>query len=325
MTAAACRIRMKPHTPHSSIPSRWPLPRALLVAVTAALAGTGYMLFEAQWLRLRRRRIELPGLPTELEGLKLLHISDLHAGAPGPARRAIAKLARASRKADADIVLFTGDMTDKKKDLRPFLPLLAEINGRYGKFAVLGNHDHGLRKTVIQDLARRITGHSRRGRKEIPTCDLSETVTLNRELLSQAGIRLLENECATLMTRGGGVQVCGVDDFLYGSADFESTARQVDRSNGLRLLLTHSPDAVEWVPDGVYNLVLAGHTHGGQICLPHPTKSKILLSTSGSDFGAGVYRLKDFTMHVSPGVGTTLLPFRLLSRPEITLLELVSG
>ena len=294
-------------------------------AATAVVATVAYMLFEAQWLRLRRRRLVLPGLPAELEGLKLLHISDLHGGAPGPGGRAIAKLSASARRADADIVLFTGDMTDKKNDLRPFLPLLAEIGSRYGKFAVLGNHDHGLRKTVLQELARMLTGSGWRGKKEIPSESLAETVALNRELLAQAGIRLLENECATLLAHGGSVQVCGMDDCQYGYADFKGTAGQVDRSVGLRVLLSHSPDAVAWIPDGVYQLVLAGHTHGGQICIPHPTKGKILLSTSGSDFGAGIYHRDGFTMHVSPGVGTTLLPFRLLSRPEITLLELTRG
>jgi hypothetical protein len=216
-------------------------------------------------------------------------------------------------------------MTDKKKDLRPWLPLLAEISGRYGTFAVLGNHDHGLRKTILQDLARRFTGRNQPGPKEFPTGELSETVALNRELLSQAGIRLLENECATVVTRGGDIQVCGMDDNQYGYADFEGTASQVDRGKGLRVLLSHSPDAADLLPSGVYSLVLAGHTHGGQICIPHP-RGKILLSTSGSEYGAGIYRLGDgLTMHVSPGVGTTLLPFRFLSRPEITLLELVSA
>jgi predicted MPP superfamily phosphohydrolase len=283
------------------------------------------MLFEAQWLRLRKRKLPVPGLPSTLEGFRILHISDLHAGAPGPGARAVAKLVKASRRADADLVLFTGDMTDKKKDLGPHLPLLAEIGSRYGKFSVLGNHDHGLRKTVLQDLARRITGREKLGPREIPTESLEETVALNRELLAQAGIRLLENECAALATRGGTVQVCGIDDVQYGYADFEGTAGQVDPDAGLRVLLSHSPDAVAWVPDGVYGLVLAGHTHGGQICIPHPTRGRILLSTSGSRFGAGVYRVGGYTMHVSPGVGTTLLPFRLLSRPEITLLELVTG
>ncbi|MHB8859297.1 MAG: metallophosphoesterase [Thermoleophilia bacterium] len=297
--------------------------RAISLALAAAISLTAYMLFEAQWLKLRKKRLPIDGLPAGLEGLKLLHISDLHGGARGPGGRAIAKLARASRRADADIVLFTGDMTDKKKDMTPFLPLLAEIGSRYGKFAVLGNHDHGLRKTVLQDLMRRFTGRSVIGPREIPGEDLEETVDLNRGLLAQAGIRLLENECATLATRGGKAQVCGVDDCQYGYADFEGTARQTDPDAGVRVLLSHSPDAVEWAAGGGdYDLVLAGHTHGGQICLPHPTKGRIMLSTSGSLYGSGMYRVKDLQMHVSPGVGTTLLPFRLLRRPEITLLEL---
>ena len=292
------------------------------MAAAAAASLTAYMLFEAQWLRLRRRRVTVAGLPAELDGFRVLHISDLHGGARGPGGRAIAKLVSASRKADPDLVLFTGDMTDKKKDLRPFLPMLAEIGSRYGKFSVLGNHDHGLRKTVIQDLARRLTGRQRRGPKEFPEENLGDTVALNRELLGRAGIRLLENECATLAARGG-VQVCGVDDCQYGYADFEGTAAQVDRGAGVRILLTHSPDAVRWTGGAGYDLVLAGHTHGGQICLPHPTKGRILLSTSGSAFGSGMYRVNGLDMHVSPGVGTTLLPFRLLRRPEITLLELI--
>lgn len=297
-------------------------PRAILLALAAALSLTAYMLFEAQWLKLRKKRLPIEGLPAGLEGLRLLHISDLHGGACGPGGRAIAKLAPASRRADADIVLFTGDMTDKKKDVRPFLPLLAEIGSRYGKFAVLGNHDHGLRKTVLQDLMRRLTGRSTPGSREVPEENLEATLSLNRELLAQAGIRLLENECATLATPGGKAQICGVDDCQYGYADFEGTAGQADPEAGFRVLLSHSPDAVEWAGGGNYDLVLAGHTHGGQICLPHPTRGRIMLSTSGSLYGSGMYRVNGLQMHVSPGVGTTLLPFRLLRRPEITLLEL---
>jgi predicted MPP superfamily phosphohydrolase len=161
-------------------------------------------------------------------------------------------------------------------------------------------------------------------RPQLRAEDSPKTLQTVSEPRTARGRIAAENECATVMTRGGSVQVCGMDDFQYGYADFEGTASQVDRGTGLRLLLSHSPDAADLIPAGTYDLVLAGHTHGGQICVPHPTKGKILLSTSGSDYGAGIYHLGGLTMHVSPGVGTTLLPFRFLSRPEITLLELVS-
>lgn len=303
------------------------LPRSLakLMAITgvAGLAGAGYMLFEAQWLRLRRRRLELPGLAAGLDGLKLLHVSDLHAGAPGPSIRAIRKFVDRAADAGADMILFTGDMTDKKRDLTPYLELLARVDAPLGKYAVLGNHDHGLRKTFLSDMARRFTGRGGRGRFEIASEDISHTVALNRELLAQADIRLLENECARVVFFGEELQLCGVDDFQYGYADLPLIDSQLDRSVGLRILLSHSPDIVQIVPDGDFHLVLSGHTHGGQICIPHPTRGKMLLSSSGSDYGSGLYRMPGLILHVSPGVGTTLLPFRLLSRPEITLLELV--
>lgn len=284
------------------------------------------MSFEAQWLRLRRRSLPLPGLPAALEGLKLLHVSDLHAGMPGFNDRAINRFVDKAAAVQADLVLFTGDMVNKKKDITPYLELLDRIEARHGKFAVLGNHDHGMRKTVLEDLSRRLTGRSNpRARNEVAGENLDETVATARRLLGQAGIRLLDNECVRLQIDGAAVQVCGVDDFQYGYAEMEKTERQVDRSIPLRLLLTHSPDAIDHVISDEYNLLLAGHTHGGQICLPHPTRGRILLSTSGSGFGDGVYRRRGMTMHVSRGVGTTLVPFRLFSRPEITLLELTAA
>ena len=284
------------------------------------------MLFEAQWLRLRRLSLILPGLPPAYDGLKILHISDLHAGVPGPNEAVASKLARIASGTEPDIVFFTGDMTDKKRDIKPYLPMLKEIRSRYGKFAVLGNHDHGLRKTVPEDLLNRLTGiELGHDKSEVVDRVFEETVAANRSLLAEAGIQLLENEC--LKTRAGSeeVQICGVDDFQYGFADIEGTAGQVDHAVPLRILLSHSPDIADYISNGDYHLLLAGHTHGGQICLPHPTRGKILLSTSGSSYGAGLYRPGNTVMHVSPGVGTTLLPFRLLRRPEITLLELTSG
>lgn len=301
------------------------LTKIMSITGVAGLAGAGYMLFEAQWLKLRRRRLELAALPAALDGFKILHVSDLHAGAPGPGIRAIRKFVAGASAAGADMIVFTGDMTDKKRDLAPYLDLLAQVDAPLGKFAVLGNHDHGLRKTFFSDMGRRLTGRGGLGRFEIASEDISQTVALNRKLLAQADIRLLENECARIPFLGEELQLCGVDDFHYGYADLPLIDSQLDRSAGLRILLSHSPDIMQLLPEGDFHLVLSGHTHGGQICLPHPTRGKMLLSSSGSNYGSGLYRLPGVILHVSPGVGTTLLPFRLLSRPEITLLELVRG
>jgi predicted MPP superfamily phosphohydrolase len=280
------------------------------------------MLFEAQWLRLAKRRLEIPGLPPALSGLKLLHISDLHAGAPGLNDKAIRKAIATAPRLEPDLILFTGDMVDKQKDLAPYLKPLASLKAPLGKFAVLGNHDHGLRKTAIQDTFNRITGRSRIEKTAVIPSEVETTVTRNRHLLDQAGIRLLENECITVVASGSRVQICGIDELQYGLADFDRVLNELDREAPLRILLSHAPEAAELIGSGDFQLVLAGHTHGGQICLPHPTRTKIPLSYSGSEFADGIHIFPTTIMHVSRGVGTTLVPLRLLSRPEITLLEL---
>jgi predicted MPP superfamily phosphohydrolase len=279
------------------------------------------MLFEAQWLQLKRLELRIKDLAPDLYGTSILHVSDLHAGAFGPGGRAIEKFVAAARGLDPDLVLLTGDLTDKKKDLEPIIGLLGEVKARWGKFAVLGNHDHGLRKTVLQDLARRLTGHTPQTANLPDMSEVAATVARNRSLLQQADFELLDNECREVSMTEGLVQLCGIDDFQYHCGDLDAVARQLDSNAALRILLSHSPDAVSCISAGEYQLVLAGHTHGGQICLPAP-KGKILLSSSGSEYGDGIYRVGATTMHVSRGVGTTLLPFRLLSRPEITLLKL---
>lgn len=283
------------------------------------------MLYEAQWLQLRRITVTVPGLIDSLRGIRILHISDLHAGTFGPGGRAIDKSLAAARRLDPDLVIFTGDMADKKKELAPLIGPLAEIGARHGKFAVLGNHDHGLRKTVLQDLAHKLLGREPPCRRVSPGSDEAvATITKYRTLLAQAGIELLENECRRVDFGSASIQVCGIDDFQYGLSDLGAAAVQFDMEADLRILLTHSPDAAGSLAGDEYQLILAGHTHGGQICIPRPG-GKILLSSSGSDYSDGIYRAGGATMHVSRGVGTTLMPFRLLSRPEITMLELAPG
>ncbi len=296
---------------------------ALLTSLT--LATLSYMVFEAQWLRLHRLRLELPGLPASLAGLKILHISDLHAGVPWPNERAIAKLVPAALEAAPDLVLFTGDMTDKKKSLEPYLEMLSRIRAPLGKYAVLGNHDHGLRKSALHEFTFGLLGRKISGGANLSDDEVATTVTRNRDLLGLADITLLNNECVNIRARDVPLQICGIDEFEYGLADMDATRKQEDRQQPLRILLSHSPDIISHLDEGEFQLVLAGHTHGGQICIPHPWKGRILLSSSGSEFADGLYRRSGVTMHVSRGVGTTLVPLRLLSRPEITLLELQPG
>ena len=215
---------------------------ALLTSLT--LATLSYMVFEAQWLRLHRLRLELPGLPASLAGLKILHISDLHAGVPWPNERAIAKLVPAALEAAPDLVLFTGDMTDKKKSLEPYLEMLSRIRAPLGKYAVLGNHDHGLRKSALHEFTFGLLGRKISGGANLSDDEVATTVTRNRDLLGLADITLLNNECVNIRARDVPLQICGIDEFEYGLADMDATRKQEDRQQPLRILLSHSPDII---------------------------------------------------------------------------------
>jgi hypothetical protein len=131
---------------------------------------------------------------------------------------------------------------------------------------------------------------------------------------------LLGHESVTTAVRGCAVQVVGVDPVAYHhrlAAPWELSDPEAD----LRILLCHFPGIVDRLPEGAFQLVLAGHLHAGQIVLPYPG-GRFMLAHPGSRFVAGVYGVAGGVMHVSPGTGTTFVPFRFFARPEATELVL---
>jgi predicted MPP superfamily phosphohydrolase len=126
----------------------------------------------------------------------------------------------------------------------------------------------------------------------------------------------------TVDANGHTIEIAGLepDSWLEGTGRLDELFT-VDGS--FRILLVHFPDAVDDLPPGECSLVLAGHLHGGQICLPR-VGGKIRLSHTEWRYLEGVHRVGDTTLVVSRGTGTTLVPFRLLARPEVALLRLVA-
>jgi predicted MPP superfamily phosphohydrolase len=98
----------------------------------------------------------------------------------------------------------------------------------------------------------------------------------------------------------------------------------VDESADLRILLCHFPDVIDRLPEGAFDLVLAGHLHAGQICVPWPG-GRLRLAHIRWNYIRGLYRRPAATLHLSAGLGTTFVPFRFLARPEATELILESG
>jgi predicted MPP superfamily phosphohydrolase len=266
---------------------------AVAVAVVLCLSALLYGWFEAGWLRRRVLRVEIPGLPAALDGLRIAHLSDFHLGTPSRGRVAteLAIAWVAARR--PDLVCITGDLVSHQRGVPLLVRLLRTLEG---PFVVLGNHDVAVTRDPFSRAA---------------------------ELDGLHEVGLLLRDEAVVVERGGRpIQIVGVDAESYRSG----TARPwelVDAEADLRLLLCHFPGIERRLPPGAFHIVLAGHLHAGQIVLPYPG-GKVTLAHPGARFVSGLYRSVRGVLHVSPGTGTTFVPFRFFARPEVTELILCS-
>jgi uncharacterized protein len=266
-------------------------PLLMLGALGLGAALWGH--FEAGWVRLRSMPVPLPGLPAELDGLRVVHLSDFHLGFPSRGERAVQRAVEWAAARDPDLILITGDLLSRpgaEPKLRELLDLVP------GSFAVLGNHD---------------VAHSRDPfSKASPVADLESTT-------------ILLDEARTVDLRGRRVQVVGVDPRTY-RRGASRPAELADPEANLRILLCHFPSVIDRVPPGLFDLVLSGHLHAGQIVLPYGG-GKIRMAHLRWTYAEGLYRRPGGVLHVSPGLGTTFVPFRFFARPEATELVLGSG
>jgi uncharacterized protein len=244
-----------------------------------AAAGLAWGWFEAGWLRTRVRELEVDGLPRELDGVRIAHLSDFHLGRPSRGALAVRRAAEWVRERRPDLVVVTGDLLSHPRGRAA----LDEALEGLGAYAVLGNHD-----------------------VEVTRDPFSRTADLDG-----LGATLLDGGSATLDLRGVRVQIAGTKPRI------DAPIPPADPAAAFRILLSHYPRLR--VPG--YALVLAGHMHAGQIVLPYPG-GKLRLAHPGAPLAEGVYRRDGVTLHVSPGLGTTFVPFRFFARPEATELVL---
>ena len=227
--------------------------------------------------------MRLPRLPPELEGVRIAHLSDFHLGLPSRGTQAVRRAVEWVEERQPDLTLISGDLLSRRSGE----PLLREFLARLPNcFAVVGNHDFAASKDPF-----------------------SQRVQL--EDLSPA--RLLVDEAETVELRERKVQIVGVDPRSYrvGQAQPE---RFADPDADLRILLCHFPHVVDKLEPGVFDLVLAGHLHAGQITVPYPG-GKLRLAHVRWTYVEGLYERPGGVLHLSAGLGTTFVPFRFFARP----------
>lgn len=283
--------------------------------VAAGALGVGYAsVVERRWWALRRARLEVLGAGTR--PLRVLHLSDLHLR---PDQRSEQRFVEGLAALEPDLVVNTGDNLAHPRGVPAVLRALGSLLDRPGVVVFGSNDYHGPRpKNPANYLFRpqhRVLG------PELPWRDLRAAM-LERGWLDATHTR------HTLDVRGVRIAVAGVDDPHIGRDDYDRIAGTDpdDEPADLRLGLTHSPEPRVldgFAADG-YDLVLAGHTHGGQLRLPG---YGAIVTNCGVDRtrARGVSRWGEHTwLHVSAGLGTSpWAPARFACRPEATLLELV--
>ena len=293
--------------------------RTLIPVTAAAAAGIGYAaVIERNWFALRE--FEVPLLPPGTSPLRVLHLSDVHLT---PGRKRLMSWIRSLDDLDPNVVVNTGDSIAHPQAIEPFLDALGPLLDRPGAF-VLGSND--LYAPEPHNPAKYLGGPSsrwnhRRKRTDLPWEKLCDDMTA-------AGWLDLNNQRGRMTVGGIDIALAGVHDAHIKKDRYEQVAGRADQAAYLRLGVMHSPEPRlldQFIADG-YELLLAGHTHGGQLCLPF---YGTLVTNCGIDRerARGLHRYPDggdAWLHVSAGLGTSpWAPVRFACRPEASLLTLV--
>jgi uncharacterized protein len=256
-----------------------------LVRTSLRLAGLyGRATSNARRLATVDHTAVLPGLPHAFDGFRILHLSDLHIDVSEATAHA---LVEAVRGVDYDLCVLTGDYRfrtfgDSGPTLANMARLRASLSGDV--YAVLGNHDSVMMLPALEDM----------------------------------GIRVLMNESVILERAGECLYLAGIDDaHFFGVENFEKALDGVP-SDATTMLLSHTPEVYRQAAHAGVDLLLCGHTHGGQICLPG--RIPLMLDARiPRRLGRGPWRYQQMLGYTSSGSGTSIVEVRLNCPPEITL------
>ena len=249
-----------------------------------------YAIDEANSLTVENIIISLKRLPKKLDGFRLVHLSDIH-HSPFTSLEHITRAVAVANELKPDMFVLTGDYVSHEADyIAPMAEIMGNLESEFGTVACLGNHDHWTD---------------------------AEAVT---NALRAASIKVLINEGFRFEARGASFWLCGVDDYMVGKTDLQAALRGAFPDE-MKLLLAHNPILVRRAARAGVDLVLSGHTHGGQIKIRDEEK-RILPRRKLKN---GLYRRKDTQIYITRGIGTVVLPVRFGCPPEISFIELRSA
>lgn len=258
----------------------------------APMAAVGYGVFvERRNFRLREQKIAIPGLPEDLDGFRIVQLTDIHMS-PFLSEREVAHCVGMANETNAHLALVTGDMISSSRDpLDACLKQLAELHSEAGIFGCLGNHE--------------------------VYANAEDYATVQGARL---GIRYLRLQSVRLKFGGTAMNLAGVDYQRF-HAPYLSGSEKLVQPGMFNVLLSHNPDVFPVAIRQGYDLTIAGHTHGGQVRV-EILREDMNVARFFTPYVDGLYRERGKTLFVSRGIGTIGLPARLGAPPEVALLRL---
>jgi hypothetical protein len=248
-------------------------------------------LIEPRWIEVTHHDVYLKRLPPEFDGFKILHLTDLHARFWGWREQRVTDWVA---QQDAGLVAVTGDVMVHPFRGADVTRLMTALNHRLPVWFVLGNHD---------------------------VRDNSHLPDLLQEWREQ-GIHVLRNDHQRIERNGSALFLVGVDDPHLFLANLSKSLKDVPQ-DACKILLAHSSDVYEEAAHAGVDLILSGHTHGGQVRLPFIGALIANTRKAPRRYAAGLFKVAEHTqLFVSRGIGHSTLPMRFLCRPQIAVLTL---
>ncbi|MDI6706103.1 MAG: metallophosphoesterase [Bacillota bacterium] len=264
--------------------------KIFFILIAVALLVLAYTFIEPYRLEMNSIDIISRDIPVAFNGTRIVFISDIHHG-PFFSRERLRGLVTTINSINPDIVLLGGDYVHRDaKYIEPCFQELSSLKAGLGKFGVLGNHDHW------------------------------EGKDLTLQSMRKAGITAIDNKAQWLYKDGARIRIGGVGDLWGDVQDISPTVEGAEESDFI-ILVSHSPDYVERITTRKIDLVLSGHTHGGQVTL-FGLWAPLIPSQYGQKYRSGMIETDYTRVIVSNGVGTITPPVRFFARPQVNIINL---
>lgn len=269
--------------------------RLLMSVLLGTAAIVGWIIWGNTALQVTQYTVESADLPEGFDGFRIAHVSDLHNAEFGAGN---SKLLALLKENAPDIIVITGDIVDSRRtDIDAALHFVQEAVKIAPCYYVTGNHE-----ARVREYGRLETG------------------------MLEAGVCVLRDLTATVSREGQSIRILGLDDrsFTTESLFLRALAAMAEKKRGFTILLSHRPEYFPSYCAYPVDLVLSGHTHGGQVRLPW--LGGVLIPNQGwfGKYDAGQFTQLKTSMIISRGLGNSLFPFRVNDRPELVIITLKS-